>query len=434
MLRLKRCESGRSLLPNREEKELRFEKYRPREGDPDLNECLQEARELSYKIADMILKDSEAEKKDKLQTLKRQTMSYESTAHNYLINRKRYREGNHNFRPLYAIWTTLNNCNFSCKYCDNHQGGLYPEIPDPDRLNTEQAKKLLKIMRTGTSSIYWCGGEPTLRNDLPELLDYACDLGFFPNIINTNGTMFHKRLLTPQWRKFLYQMDIIVVSMDGLNLQRLDELWVTKESRRVFVNLLLLRELQKLTKFKLAVNCVIMPDAIEEARAVFDLACDLDIWFVPVPVNVKHEPNKQLINNQAYKELANLILTRKDEGYKIIGSKGLLQKLLYAEPYQCLTTLKPHIWSNGKIAYPCRASHNIPPVDINLLDYETFDDAYEAGRKLINPDNFHGKAANQCGGDCAWMQNYTTARYGAGLSSFRESGLIGEITDFILKR
>ena len=226
---------------------------------------------------------------------------------------------------------------------------------------------------------------------------------------------------------------MVVVSLDGLHLERLRSLWGTPRPRQVVVNLLLLRELRRVTAFKLAVNTVITPGSIDEADAVLDLACDLGIWFVPVPVNVGHRPNRELLQNSSYVALAEKILERKRQGHRIIGSSRLLKQLLYAEPYQCLTALKPHVWSDGRLCWPCRASVNVRPEDIDHLAYRTFDEAYEAGRRIIKPDFFHGPARNQCGGECAWMQNYTTARYLEGLDHPLSSGMAGETLEFALR-
>ncbi len=411
---------------------LAFQLYRPKAGHPDWDGCFTEALELVARIAPAITKDKDLTAADKLKNLRRKARALRKNVENYRINRARYRRGDHGLRPLYVIWTMLNACNFRCSYCDNHQGRHYFDIPDPGRLDTAQGKKLLEVMYTGTPAIYWCGGEPTLRNDLPELLDQAFNLGYFPNMINTNGSLLHQLLRKPEWKNFLYQMDLVIISMDGLELSGLNKLWGVNNSRQVMVNLLLLRELRRQVKFKLAVNTVITPETIDEAEAVLNLACDLDVWFAPVPVNYKHQPNSQLLNNRKYLRLAELILTRKAEGYKIIGSASLLKRLLYSEPYQCLTALKPHVWSDGSICWPCRASINVKPENINLLDYDSFDEAYEAGRKLINPNSFHGPAANQCGGQCSWMQNYTTARYLDGLTNPIGSGFLGELFEFAL--
>lgn len=411
---------------------LTFRHYRPRDGHPDFHECHDEALALVDRILPVIRKDADLSRADKARDLRRRARALSLTARNLVINRRRYRRGDHALRPLYVIWTLLNSCNFRCSYCDNHQGEAYFDIGDPNRLDTAQGKRLLEVMITGTPAIYWCGGEPTMRTDLPQLLDHAFDLGFFPNMINTNGSLLHQRLKKPEWRDFLWQMDVIIISLDALDLARLNRLWGVSKARQVMVNLLMMRELRHHTRFKLAVNTVITPETIDEASDVFDLACDLDVWFVPVPVNHKHEPNRVLVDNPAYRKLVERIIDRKRKGYKIIGSETLLRRLLEAAPYECITSLKPHVWSNGEICWPCRASVNVEPVSVNLLDHETFDAAYEAGRKLINPSFFHGPAKNQCGGQCAWMQNYTTARYVEGLVHPVRSGLAGEMFEFVL--
>ncbi len=412
---------------------LQFRRYRPIEGHTDVQRLHADALELAERIAPLITKDSDLSAADKIRDAARKAKSLKLTVQNYRINRRRYKSGNHALRPLYIIWTMLNSCNFRCSYCDNHQGEHYFDMPDDNRLNTGGGKKLLDLMITGSPALYWCGGEPTMRDDLPELLDYAWNLGFFPNMINTNAALLHAKLAKPNWRNFLRQMDMVIVSLDGLHKRRLNKLWGVKQADRVLTNLLMLRSLQEKVRFKLAVNTVITPDSIDEARSVLDLADDLGVWFVPVPVNYHHAPDRGMLKDPAYVELSNLILKRKKAGAKIIGSPTLLKRLLKAEPYRCITALKPHVWPNGEICWPCRASRNVEPVNINLLDYESFDDAYEAGRKLVNPDFFHGHAKNQCGGECAWMQNYTTARYMDGVVAPMKSGLAGEVFEFALK-
>jgi hypothetical protein len=137
-----------------------------------------------------------------------------------------------------------------------------------------------------------------------------------------------------------------------------------------------------------------------------------------------------MLKNPDYQSLVEMILKRKKQGQKIIGSPRMLKQMLNAKPYTCLTALKPHVWSNGHIAWPCRATFNTKPADINLLDYETFDAAYRAGTKQVNPNFFHGPAKNQCGGNCAWAQNYTTARYLDGIIDPLRSGLAQDIYEF----
>ena len=374
-------------------------------------DCHSEANDL----AQMILRQSglvqDAPLRVRLADKAREAWALRRFALNFLINRRRYARGEHALRPLYTIWTMTNACNFRCAYCDNHQGKHFYDVPEPNRLNTKQSKRLLEVLITGTSALYWCGGEPTLRADLPELLEYACKLGFFPNMVNTNASLLHDLLMKQTWKNFLLCTDVLIVSLDGLDPERLNSMWGTSRARQVLVNLLMLRRLQEHVRFKLVVNSVITRDNISDVRAILDFCCENGIWFVPAIVNWGHRPDGALLIEPAYRELVEVILQRKNAGEMIVGSAMLLDRYLGAKSYECLTSLKPHIWSDGHLCWPCRASQNVVPVDIDLLDFETMDDAYRAARELVSPDLFHGPGTDQCGGECVWMQNSVVARY-----------------------
>jgi MoaA/NifB/PqqE/SkfB family radical SAM enzyme len=408
---------------------LAFKLYKPGPSHPDWEELFKEAKELAEKIAQHITLD-ENTRTERLQLFKRRSSVYMTSVRNYLVNRKRLKNHNHALRPFYFIWTMLNACNFRCTYCDNHMGKAYYDLSDRGILTSEQGKKMLRIMRKTTPALYFCGGEPTIRKDLPEMAREAHRLNYFPIMINTNGSLFHTNLLKPEWKDYLKNMDIIIVSVDALNTGLLDEIYRVPMGRQVLVNVLALRELRRLVRFKLVVNTVIMPETLKEAEAVINWANDLDIWFVPVPVNIGPEADKNLMTDPDYKKLADMIISRKKQGYKMIGSARLLEMLLYGKPYQCFPTLRPHVDFDGSIIWPCKATVNFPPERINVLDYKDADEAYIAAQKLINVNDYAGMAKNQCGANCCWMQNYTTHVYYEGLLHPVRSGFIKEVREF----
>ena len=406
-----------------------FKLYKPAPGHPDWNEIFRDAEKQAKEIAEIIALDRHT-LAEKIAREQRRLAGYWTAVKNFYVNRRRLKAHDHALRPIYFIWTMLNACNFRCTYCDDHMGRSYFELPEKGRLTTEQGKKLLKIMRTGTSCIYFCGGEPTMRADLPELLNEAHRLKYFPCIINSNGSLFHEILLKPAWGNFLKQMDIIIVSVDGLNTALMDKVYQVEQCRRVLTNVLTLRKLQSLVGFKLVVNTVIMPETISEAAAVLDWANDLGIWFVPVPVNEASHADSRLLASADYQKLAQTIVQRRQQGYKLVGSAKLLEMLVFGKPYKCFTTLKPHIDFDGHVLWPCKATSNLKPVRVNVLDYSTVDELYEAASKLINPNNYHGSGPNQCGGNCNWMQNYTTEIYMQGLLHPLQNGFIREVREF----
>ena len=72
-------------------------------------------------------------------------------------------------------------CNNACAHCYNARPRNYPE------LSTQEWFKILdKLWELGIPHIVFTGGEPTLRDDLPELIRHAEDNGQITGL-NTNG-------------------------------------------------------------------------------------------------------------------------------------------------------------------------------------------------------------------------------------------------------
>jgi len=404
-----------------------FRLYRSRQGHPDWPRLRAEAAG----IAQRVMPGLEPPRRG-WREWRRRSHSYATAVRNFVTNRRLLRAGREDLRPLYFIWTILRTCNFRCGYCDDHRGQRYPELAREGMLSTEEGRRLLRIMRTGTPSVYFSGGEPTLRKDLPELTRAARDLDYFPIIINTNGSVVDRLLEHDAWRTWLADTDIVIVSLDALHLPTLERMWVFPHPERVVRNLLLLRELAGPMRFKLMVNTVIQPGDVEHARDVLDLANDLGIWFCPVPVNRGPTVDHALRGDPEHLALARLILQRKAEGYPISGSARMLRRLLWSEPLICRNTLKPHVDHDGRLFWPCKASVNVDPALIRVLDFEDVDSLYRSAAATVDPTGFHGPGANQCGANCNWAQNYSTDTYAHGLQ--HPTSLLRDIAEFLKGR
>jgi len=404
-----------------------FRLYRFRPGHPDWPTLQAEAVDLARRYLPQL-----EQPRGGWPELRRRLHSYGTAARNYLTNRRLVRGGREDLRPLYFIWTLVRACNFRCEYCDDHRGCKYPELSKEGTLSPEAGLKLLRIMRSRTPSVYFSGGEPTLRRDLPELTRAARDLGYYPIIINTNGSIVDALLERSRFRTWLADTDIVIVSLDSLDLARLKRLWVYRHPGRVLRNLLLLRELARPMRFKLMVNTVIQPGHAEEARDVLDLANDLGIWFCPVPCNIGPAIAREVREDPGYFELAGLILERKRAGYRISGSARMLQRLLWSEPVNCRNTLKPHIDHDGRLFWPCKSAVNVVPERVDVLDFDDVDALYDHATRRIDPAGFHGPGKNQCGGNCNWAQNYSTDAYAHGVE--HPASLVADIAEFLRVR
>lgn len=76
---------------------------------------------------------------------------------------------NHLSAPLRVHFSCTKNCNFRCKHCYSSSGNPYP-----DELTTQEIKKLLdELANLGCFEMAIGGGEPFLREDLPDIIHHA---------------------------------------------------------------------------------------------------------------------------------------------------------------------------------------------------------------------------------------------------------------------
>ncbi len=87
-------------------------------------------------------------------------------------------------RPI-VVWNITRTCNLQCVHCYNDSG------PDKtcNEISTDRAKAVIDdLARFGVPSILFSGGEPLMRRDLFDLIDYAVRQGV-RTVISTNGTL-----------------------------------------------------------------------------------------------------------------------------------------------------------------------------------------------------------------------------------------------------
>jgi 12,18-didecarboxysiroheme deacetylase len=109
-----------------------------------------------------------------------------------------------------VVWNMTKRCNLKCVHCYAFAEG---EGERKGELSTEEGKTFLKDLAAfGAPVILFSGGEPLLREDLPELIDYAVKLGMRA-VISTNGT-----LITEEKARIFskFSLSYIGVSIDGI--------------------------------------------------------------------------------------------------------------------------------------------------------------------------------------------------------------------------
>ena len=109
-------------------------------------------------------------------------------------------------------------CNLHCRYCFANGGS---DSTDP---SAEQCKRAIReiVRQCGQPLLQFSGGEPTLRDDLPELIHYAKEAGCSYTQLNTNGIRLAQN---PDYVKQLAEagLDIVFLQFDGTK----DEIYQT---------------------------------------------------------------------------------------------------------------------------------------------------------------------------------------------------------------
>ncbi|MDL1968845.1 MAG: 12,18-didecarboxysiroheme deacetylase [Deltaproteobacteria bacterium] len=111
-------------------------------------------------------------------------------------------------RPV-IVWNITRRCNLKCVHCYAH---AKDQVFD-NELTTEQGKNLIDdLSQFKVPVLLLSGGEPTIREDLPELAAYAIEKGMRA-VISTNGT-----LITQQMARVLKDIGLsyVGISLDGM--------------------------------------------------------------------------------------------------------------------------------------------------------------------------------------------------------------------------
>ncbi len=117
--------------------------------------------------------------------------------------------------PREIVIGVTNKCNLSCDHC-MFDAGDYTE----NEMSTEEIKKVIDdSYRCGAFDLIFTGGEPLLRDDLIELLEYAKSRGFDVGVIS-NGILVDE----VDYKEIGELTDSFEISVDGSNKKVHEEL------------------------------------------------------------------------------------------------------------------------------------------------------------------------------------------------------------------
>ena len=107
-------------------------------------------------------------------------------------------------KPHHAQWLVTRKCNYRCVGCN-----VWKEQDDQE-LSAAEIKKGLDILKgLGIVELTISGGNPLLRSDIAEILDYASER--FLTTVYDNGSMATKKI------EALRKVDFVAISIDSLD-------------------------------------------------------------------------------------------------------------------------------------------------------------------------------------------------------------------------
>ncbi|MGB0238085.1 MAG: pyrroloquinoline quinone biosynthesis protein PqqE [Cycloclasticus sp.] len=257
-------------------------------------------------------------------------------------------------------------CPLQCPYCSNPLN--YAHIND--ELSTEDWKSVLKQSREmGAVQLGFSGGEPLLRSDLTELVQYSHQLGYYSNLITSGYNMDEAKIIALKKAG----LDHIQISLQASS-QELNDYIAGTES---FEQKKTVAKLVKKHDYPM-VLCVVLHRAnIHQMKDVLEMAIELEADFVEL-ANTQyygwaHHNRDQLMPTQQQLNDAELIANE----YQA-SQKGKM-KIYYVVPdyYEG----RPKACMNGwgttfltiapdGLALPCHSARQLPNFDCpNVKDH-----------------------------------------------------------------
>jgi len=177
--------------------------------------------------------------------------------------------------PLEVCHQITMRCNLRCKYC------IFPYTRVRE-LNTQQIKQAMKeFADAGTIAWSFTGGEPLLREDIGELINFANDQGIRTTVV-TNGILFKKRM------NELKNVGKIFFSLDGPK-----EIHEKMRGKGTYDKVIEAIKLAKKANFNVYINTVIQKDHIKNnlfgMKHIFALVKKFDLGITLFPVSKRGE-------------------------------------------------------------------------------------------------------------------------------------------------
>lgn len=249
-------------------------------------------------------------------------------------------------KPHHVQWMLTHHCNYRCKSCD-----VWRRHEHTAELSTEEVKAGLDILRKlGVMEIVLSGGNPLLREDIGEIIDYASR--HFITTIYDNGSQAAKKI------DALRNADFVAISFDTLDEEKYDYL---KGVHGAWKNALSAIETLHDERITVGVSPTISQFNIYEIldftdyftkRGVPVLYClyQHDTYSQPLFQIGEKDKELEIVDKKAFAKMCDKLLEKKSEREGVLITRKMLNSL-------------KELYLNGSRVWECKALQSFFIID-----------------------------------------------------------------------
>jgi len=301
-------------------------------------------------------------------------------------------------------------CNLKCKHCYSVAG---------NKLNNELSFKEIKrvideLKQLGAIRIFFTGGEPFIRPDILDILNYT-DKNGFAMYISTNGTLID--LQTINRLKLLKHLRTFQISIDGLRKTH-DSIRRVKGTFDKAINTIELAK-KKLKNTKITIISTLMKENANEMGKLLKLAIKLKVdnfgivTLYPIKRSAKVKDVSTLQKYKIFKKLSGIYIREKPKlNIGLLVPPAIipqpLSELEYGGGYVCSFPSLLGINADGEVA-PCDGLLSCKELVLGNVREKSLDEIWNHPlmKKLrkIKPEDIEGvcrkcKYLSFCMGGC----------------------------------
>ncbi|MEM3730897.1 MAG: radical SAM protein [Candidatus Bathyarchaeia archaeon] len=250
-------------------------------------------------------------------------------------------------KPLHAQWMITRKCNYRCQGCN-----VWRE-QEIEELSTKEVKRGLDILKKlGVIELVISGGNPLLRDDIGEIIDYSSQ--HFITTVYDNGSMAAEKV------DALRNADFVAISVDSLNPEVNDSIKGVKGSLKKALEAI---EILQKEGIRVSVSPTISQRNLYEIEDItkYFLKKEVPVWYCLYSYdfsgdagslfNIGRKNDEFLITDRkAMVELCDSLMKLKRENNNILITDKLLEAL-------------KQFYLNGKRIWKCQALKSFLMVD-----------------------------------------------------------------------